>query len=177
MLRPFLYPSPRAQSSHNANTCSEDRNLYLDATHLKASRDVVDLVAMLASPGGLGDTLSFVKLPVLGNTTEKLAESNSSAKMYDANERRRRDSGGNENKMTGRSSVVAVFDKLAQAGVLRILRLIVEEDTQSPHTDSAIERAIRGFDSISPENRRKEGPLAVEIWYVQVPANGKSSSK
>lgn len=129
---------------------------------------------MLANPGGLEDTLSFVKLPVLTYTSD--TDSNSSANMYDANEARQRDSVGNDKRMSGRNSVVAVFDELAEANVLRILRLVVEEDMQSPHTDSAIERAVRGMDSKFPEKKRKKGPIAVEVWYVQVPPNVKSQT-
>lgn len=148
-----------------------DKNLYFDATHLKGKSpgEVAGLILMLANPGGFEDTLSYVNLPVLGYTPDSLAGSTVNAKSYDANERRPRDSGGNEDKLIGRNSVVAVFDKLAEVGVRNILRLIVEEDTKSPpHTDGAIERAVRGEDSLNPESKRKEPSIAVEIWYVQV---------
>lgn len=150
-----------------------DKNIYFDATHLKGKSpgEVADLVLMLANPGGFEDTLSYVSLPVLSYTSDNSTGSSLGTKSYDANERRQREAGVNEDKLMGRNSVVAVLDKLAQVGVRTILRLIVEEDTKSPpHTDSAIERAIYGEDSLFPENKRQEGRIDVEVWYAEFSA-------
>lgn len=147
-----------------------DRNLYVDATHLrgKAPSEVTGLIDMLAKPGGFEDTLSYVSLPVLSYTSEpSTAVPGTRTKMYDANERRQRESSGHEDKMVGRNSVVPVFDKLAEVGVCNILHLIVEEDTKPPpHTDSAIERAVSGG---GPLSKRKEPSISVEVWYVAIP--------
>lgn len=125
---------------------------------------------MLNQPGGFEDTLSYVSLPVLSYTSESPAGAVfNTTKPNNANERRQREPNGNEYKMLGRNSAVAVFDKLATVGVRNIIRLVVEEDPKSrPHTDCAIERAVRGWDSLNPENKRSEekSSIAVEIWYV-----------
>lgn len=121
---------------------------------------------MLANPGDFDDTLSYVSLPVLGDSADN-SNSNPSptSASYDANERRQRITSSRDSKTMGRNSAVAVFDKLAEFGVRRIIRLIVEEDPNlPPHTDVAIERAIRGRDSLDPDNRRKYPEIAVEIW-------------
>lgn len=147
---------------------NSDRNLYFDATNLKktTSKEVADLVSMLATPGGFEDTLSYVSLPVLGYTADNSNSSSSPASTsYDANERRQRVTSGHNDKTTGRNSAVAVFDKLAESGVRKIIRLVVEENSNSPpHTDVAIERAVRGQDSSDPDNSRKYPGIAVEIW-------------
>lgn len=120
---------------------------------------------MLDKPGGFEDTLSYVSLPVLSYSSDSIPGSNSNAKSYDSNERRRRDTSGNEDKLMGRNSAVAVFDRLADAGVRSILSLTVEEDPKSPpHTDGSIERAVRGEDSLSPDNKRQGPSIAVEAW-------------
>ena len=144
-----------------------DKNLYFDATNLtgKTPKDLAKLVSMLASPGGFEDTLSYVILPVLAYTTDTLKKGSSpTSTSYDANVKRQRDNHGNT---TGRDSAVAVLDKLAESGVRKIIRLIVEEDpNSSPHSDAAIERAVRGRDSLVNDKGRDEA-IAVEIWYAQ----------
>jgi hypothetical protein len=120
---------------------------------------------MLAKSGGFEDTLSYVSLPVLSHSPDITAGSNSNAKSYDANERWQRDTNADEDKLMGRNSAVAVFDRLADAGVRSILSLTVEEDPNSPpHTDGAIERAVRGEDSLNPGNKRQKPNIAVEAW-------------
>lgn len=57
-----------------------------------------------------------------------------------------------------------MLDKLAECGVRKVIRLIVEEDLKSPHTDAAIERAVRGIDSMQPEYGREHPGVAVEVW-------------
>lgn len=124
---------------------------------------------MLKKLGGFEDALSSVSLPMLSSTYDNIAGSGPKAKPYDSNEHRRRDTGGQEDKSKGRSSAVAIFDKLAEVGVRNIVRLQVEEpqDTNSaPHTDSAIERALRGQDSMSPGSMKQERSISVEEWYV-----------
>lgn len=139
-----------------------DINLYFDATHLRDNTPdkVAGLVLMLDKPGGergFEDTLSYVRLPVLSYTSDNPIGPNPSSNANEANERRQRESGGQDNKLMGRNSVVTVFDKLAEVGVRSIVQLTVEEDQKSPpHSDSAIERAIRGEDSRNPENKRKD---------------------
>jgi hypothetical protein len=143
-----------------------DKNLYFDATNLKGktSKQIADLVTMLANPGGFEDTLSYVSLPVLSYTKDMTSSSSQSSRNYDANERRQRSMSGYDDKTTGRNSAVAVLDKLAESGVRKVIRLIVEEDSKSPHTDAAIERAIRGEDSMQREHGRKHPGIAVEVW-------------
>lgn len=144
-----------------------DTNLYFDATNLKGKtpKDLTDLISMLASPGGFEDTLSYVSLPVLAYSADNSDSSSSpTSGSYEANQRRQRGSGAHDKKTTGRNSVVAVLDKLAESGVRKIIRLVVEEDAGSPpHTDAAIERAVRGVDS-SADNRRIAPSIDVEIW-------------
>lgn len=121
---------------------------------------------MLANPGRFEDTLSYVSLPVLTYTSDNSENSSSAtSRSYDANQRRQRGNGEQEKNTTGRNSVVAVLDKLAESGVRKIIRLSVEEDSDSPpHTDAAIERAVRGVDSLVPDNKRNDPQIAVEIW-------------
>ncbi|CAD6447047.1 d5aae933-2cf5-439c-9dc9-38faceb21ae3 [Sclerotinia trifoliorum] len=67
-----------------------DKNLYFDATNLKGktSKEIADLVTMLANPGGFEDTLSYVSLPVLSYTKDPMSSSSQSSRNYDTNERR-----------------------------------------------------------------------------------------
>lgn len=122
---------------------------------------------MLEKPGGFEDTLSYVKLPVLSYTAaSSTGGSDSTTAIYAANKTRQRDN-DQEEKLMGRNSVVAVLDKLAQVGVRTILQLHVEEDSKTPpHTDAAIERAVRGQDSLIPTNKREKDGIAVETWYA-----------
>lgn len=121
---------------------------------------------MLASPGGFEDILSYVSLPVLAYAADNSDISSSQAsESYDANQSRQRGSNSQQKRTMGRSSAVAVLDKLAECGVRKIIRLTVEEDLESPpHTDAAIERAVRGQDSLISENRRRHPRIEVETW-------------
>ena len=123
---------------------------------------------MLANPGGFEDTLSYVSLPVLEYAAD-ISESSSSptSKSYGANEGHQRGTRSHVNNTLGRNSAIAVLDKLAESGVRKIIRLIVDEDPDSsPHTDAAIERAVRGEDSFISAYKRHNGAGAiyVEIW-------------
>lgn len=146
--------------------------MYLNATHLqgKSADEVAQLIDILKKLGGFEDALSSVSLPMLSSTHDTMAGSGTTkAKPYDSNEHRRRETVGQEDKSKGRSSAVAIFDKLVEVGVRHIIRLEVEEpqDTNSvPHTDSAIETAIRGQDSMSAESVKQERSISVEEWYV-----------
>lgn len=147
-----------------------DKNLYFDATHMrdKSPEEVAGLIQMLDKPGGFEDTLSYVNLPVLSYTAAKktTGSGTSSTSSYAANQTRPRENDAQVDSMVGRNSAVAVFDKLAQVGVRTILHLHVEEDIKTPpHTDSSIERAIRGQDSLAPSNKREEDGIAIETWY------------
>lgn len=134
----------------------------------KSPKNVADLILMLAAPGGFEDTLSYVKLPVLDYTPEIIAPSSRlHLSTYGANQSRHRGTDAQEENPLGRSSAVAIFDKLAQVGVRHVLRVVVEEDMRSsPHTDASIERAISGQDSMVSNNRRTEPGIDIEVWYV-----------
>lgn len=144
-----------------------DRNLYFDATNLKGktSEKISELVSMLARPGGFEDTLSYVSLPVFAYAADiSKSSSNPSSASYDANEGRQRGTRDDDGKTLVRNCAVSVLDKLAESEVRRIIRLIVDEDPSSPHTDSAIERAVRGQDSLVAGDKREHPAIAVEIW-------------
>ncbi|ROV88757.1 hypothetical protein VMCG_10053 [Cytospora schulzeri] len=143
-----------------------DRNFYFDASHLngRSPGEVAGLIRMLASPGGFEDTLSYVCVPALSHIPEDIARSGPTSQTYTANQGRQRESDSQDEKPKGRDSAVICFDELARAGVRNILHLVVEDMKSPPHTDAAIERAIRGEDSRVPKNRRREDGFEVEIW-------------
>jgi hypothetical protein len=53
----------------------------------------------------------------------------------------------------GRNDLVRVFDKLSSCGVKRILRLQVDDLEHPSHTDSAIEMALQGRESLPQQER------------------------
>lgn len=142
---------------------------------------MAELVQRLDKPGGLEDTLSYVNLPVLSYTAVKgdKLDSKSATAIYSANDTRRRDRDTQQENQMEQTSIVAVFDKLAEVGVRSILPLQVEQDLEldnweplstystrsPPHTDTAIERAIRGQDSLMSSNTPKRHAIHIEIWY------------
>lgn len=148
---------------------SLDKNLYFDASHLagKTVDQVVDLIEKLSKAGGFEDTLSYVNLPRLSTIHEKASASKSDSRTYNSNEKRQRGGAYQENPKLGRSALISVFDKLVSVNISHILRLQVDDREGLPHTDAAIERAIRGRDSFSLGNARKEA-IKVESWYVHI---------
>ncbi|KAM0520616.1 hypothetical protein ACHAPE_003013 [Trichoderma viride] len=149
---------------------ASDKNLYFDASHLagKSVDQVVDLIEKLSKAGGSEDTLSYVNLPTLMTTHEKAAVSVSEHKVYSSNEKRPRGGAHQENPKIGRSTLISVFDKLASVGIRHILRLHVDDREGVPHTDAAIERAIRGADSFSL-GKTREKAIKVESWDWRKP--------
>ena len=142
-----------------------DKNLYLDATHLKGKSvdKLINLIESLASGGGFEDTLSYVSLPVLSSYYDKPNPSSSENKSYGANEGRQRGVELQGGQTIGRSALIRVFDKLASLKIRNILRLHVDDRDGIPHTDAAIERAIRGRDRFGLENGRSDA-IHVETW-------------
>jgi hypothetical protein len=140
-------------------------NMYFDATHQQGNTaaQVVDLVEKLSKAGGFEDTLSYVNLPALSHISDKTGTP--SAEPYNPNERRQRSAQEKNqgNSKPGRSSLISVFDKLAEKNVSNILRLHVDDFDTPAHSDAAIERAIRGRDSFSIESRRN-GAIDIETW-------------
>ncbi|KAF2968969.1 hypothetical protein GQX73_g4638 [Xylaria multiplex] len=144
---------------------ASDKNLYFDATHHRgeSTEQVVSVIKQLRQAGGFEDTLSYVKLPVLKMATGiKISHPKQGTKPI-ANEKKQLKLTPEENPNLGSSSLVAVFDEIAKAGVRNILRLHVEDRSDRPHTDSAIERSIRGCDSTTSNNERHEA-IGVELW-------------
>ncbi|KAL6790254.1 hypothetical protein GGI42DRAFT_218651 [Trichoderma sp. SZMC 28013] len=149
---------------------ASDKNLYFDASHLagKTVDQVVDLIEKLSKAGGFEDTLSYVNLPILTTIHEKSSASKSDNRGYSSNEKRQRGGAHQENPKLGRSALISVFDKLVSVNIRHILRLQVDDREGLPHTDAAIERAIRGQDSFSLGNTRKE-EIKIESWDWRKP--------
>ncbi|OJI90159.1 hypothetical protein ASPTUDRAFT_52063 [Aspergillus tubingensis CBS 134.48] len=107
---------------------ASDKNLYFDATHLRGrgAAQIVRLIRKLTHAGGFEDTLANL-----------------------ANESRWSHSASDSKKaLVRRDPLISVFDELAVAGVRRILRLQVEDNSDVlAHSDTAIERAIKGPNS------------------------------
>lgn len=142
--------------------------MYFDATHQqgKTAAELNDLIEKLSRAGGFEDALSYVNLPFLNHISDN---SSASTKPYNSNEGRQRitQDGPQENPKIGRTSLVSVFDKLAEKGISHILRLMVDDMETPSHTDGAIERAIRGRDSFSLGTRRNTA-IEIETWYVSL---------
>lgn len=141
--------------------------MYFDASHLagKTVDQVVDLIEKLSNAGGFEDTLSYVDLPILMTIHEKASGSKSDNRGYNSNEKRQRGGAHQENPKLGRSALIIVFDKLVSVNIRHIPRLHVDDREGLPHTDAAIERAIRGLNSFSLGNTRREA-IKIEPWYV-----------
>lgn len=128
---------------------------------------VVELIDRLWKAGGFENTLSYVNLPILSTIHEKSSASKADkldGRGYNSNEKRQRRGASQENPTLGRSALISVFDKLVSVNVRKILRLHVDDRGTLPHTDAAIERAIRGRDSFSLGHTRNES-IEVEHWY------------
>ncbi|GLA25224.1 hypothetical protein AnigIFM63326_001841 [Aspergillus niger] len=146
---------------------ASDKNLYFDATHLRGRgpAQIVQLIQKLARAGGFEDTLSYVKIPQL---SEPYWLPEPASKANTTNDKRGPNGVGSQRKATvGRNALVSVFDELAATGVQRILRLQVEDHGHElAHSDTAIERAIRGWNyhgESDPFGTRTRA-LKIETW-------------
>ncbi|KAL4876220.1 hypothetical protein BJY04DRAFT_223305 [Aspergillus karnatakaensis] len=120
-------------------------NLFFDASHLRGRRvdDVVRLIENISIAGGFEDILSYVKIPQLVLEAQGIPRSQQRPNV--ANEKRHMRRNVIDKEGQGRDSLVKVFDKLAEVKVRKIIRLQVEDNGDEwPHTDTAIERAIKG---------------------------------
>jgi hypothetical protein len=117
---------------------------------------VIDLIEKLSNAGGFEDTLAYVNLPTLSIPPDESGRRSAHSKEDTRQQR---------GDALGRNALVKVFDKLAAVNVRRILRLHVDDADEVPHTDAAIERAIRGCDSCSPGEAKRQA-IVVELWYV-----------
>ncbi|KAI2905596.1 hypothetical protein CBS147343_1275 [Aspergillus niger] len=143
---------------------ASDKNLYFDATHLRGRgpAQIVQLIQKLARAGGFEDTLSYVKIPQL---SEPYWLPEPATKANTTNDKRGPNGVGSRQKATvGRNALVSVFDELAATGVQRILRLQVEDHGHElAHSDTAIERAIRGWNY-----RGESDPFAMANMILRI---------
>lgn len=127
---------------------------------------IVRLIRKLTHAGGFEDTLSYVRIPQLSEP-DGLPEPVIRANL--ANESRGSHSASDSKKaLVRRDPLISVFDELAVAGVRRILRLQVEDNSDVlAHSDTAIERAIKGPDSRDEpaSTSTRTEPLNIETWY------------
>lgn len=139
--------------------------MYFDATSLEDPARVVDLVQMLAQPGGFEDTLSYVRIPGLSYVQDTPDSLNVTKDSYSSNMSRQRQSRLERSLPQGRKSLVPIFDKLVEVGVRKILTLDVYDVESPSHTDGAIGRAINGIRQDFPDDKRgEESSIDVEIW-------------
>ncbi|KAK7422549.1 hypothetical protein QQX98_001572 [Neonectria punicea] len=142
-----------------------DRNLYFDALGMKDVDKVIELLDRMAV-GGFAETLAYVYLPTVLRVEPR---SQSRKKSYGSNQGMADQKSKQENAHPGRDVLVEVFDKLRQLGVRNILRLYVEDREAPSHTDAAIERALRGRESMAPVGEcRTNRPISVETWLRKV---------
>ncbi|RTE83626.1 hypothetical protein BHE90_001802 [Fusarium euwallaceae] len=135
-----------------------DKNLYFDATGHKDADKIIDLVGRM-NVGGFCDTLSYVYIPTVQHTSRgSEPAAKAGRKSYSSTTA---DQGLRENPRIGRNALVSVFDTLYQAGVRNILRLHVEDREQPSHTDTAIEKALQGRESMT-EISEDRGQINVE---------------
>ncbi|KAL4919524.1 hypothetical protein BDW62DRAFT_40931 [Aspergillus aurantiobrunneus] len=141
---------------------ASDKNLFFDASHLRGKKvtDVVRLIEKVSNAGGFEDTLSYVKIPQLASDTQTMPK----VQMQNvANEKRQLKRSFVDRDPKGRDTLVKVFDKLVEVNVRRILRLHVEDNADEwAHTDTAIERAIKGYNQYSGGKAREA--LEVGEW-------------
>lgn len=140
-----------------------DKNLFFNASHLRGKKvdDVVRLIKQVSQVGGFEDTLSYVRIPPLASETQSIPQKQ---RQNVANEKRPLKSGSVGEDPKGRNTLFEVFDALVEVGVRKILRLHVEDNVDEwAHTDSAIERAIKGSYRLSTERPRSDA-LEVEEW-------------
>ncbi|RSM00406.1 hypothetical protein CEP52_009156 [Fusarium oligoseptatum] len=142
-----------------------DKNLYFDATGHKDADKIIDLAGRM-NVGGFCDTLSYVYIPTVQHTSRgSEPAAKAGRKSYSSTTA---DQGLRENPRIGRNALVSVFDTLYQAGVRNILRLHVEDREQPSHTDTAIEKALQGRESMT-EISEDRGQINVETWDWRKP--------
>jgi hypothetical protein len=120
------------------------------------------------SVGGFLDTLAYVYIPGLDQATAPVKQEKPERKAYG----RGRASQVQENPKMGRNDLVSVFDKLSSCGVTRILRLQVDDLEDPAHTDSAIEMALQGAESLASQDQEQPAQarnlvhpsILVETW-------------
>lgn len=136
-------------------------NLLLDASNHDKASDIVQLMNRM-SHGGFSNTLSLVCIPTVAHDDSSQGKpEKSTPKAYPMNHRTPRQRTPNPN--LGLSALIKVFDRLHSLGVRDILRLEVEDRRHPSHTDSAIEMALQGRDSLSTESRTR-GAISIETW-------------
>lgn len=117
-------------------------------------------MAKLSKAGGFDSTLASVNLPTISQAP---IEDVKQKKSYSMNQKRTRDI-VRENPTMGRTGLVAVFNKLFECKVRRILLLQVEDRDKPPHTDAAIEEALRGRQSVIKRSVKCRDAISVEVW-------------
>jgi len=107
------------------------------------------------------DALQYVAIPKLRieapGSTDTVAGTNS--------RRPARDQSYKEG--TGRRDLVQVFSTLRQSGVRTILKVVVDDSLAPPHTDEAIEEALKGMDVEVWDWKKTD--LSTEVIYVASP--------
>ncbi|RSL85527.1 hypothetical protein CEP51_003277 [Fusarium floridanum] len=142
-----------------------DKNLYFDATGHKDADSMINLVGRM-KVGGFCNTLSYVYIPTVQHTFRASEPATKTGKKSYSSTTA--DRGLRENPRIGRNALVRVFDELCEAGVRNIFRLYVEDREQPSHTDSAIEKALQGRESIA-EVSKDRGQINVETWDWRKP--------
>ncbi|KAL4925442.1 S8 family peptidase [Aspergillus undulatus] len=143
-----------------------DINLFFDASHLRGKRvdDVVRLIEKVSKAGGFEDTLSYVRIPRL--IFESQNTQNTQQTQNIANEKRTLKKSPNDKEVArGRETLIRVFDELVRVKVQKILRLHVEDNGDEwAHTDTAIEKAIKGYSKYSGGVPRKQLEIGEWDW-------------
>jgi hypothetical protein len=116
------------------------------------------------SVGGFLDTLAYVYIPGLDQATAPVKHEKPERKAYG----RGRASQVQENPKMGRNDLVSVFDKLSSCGVTRILRLQVDDLEDPAHTDSAIEMALQGAESLALQDQEQPPAQARNLAHPSI---------
>lgn len=106
------------------------------------------------------DALQYVAIPTIrieDNTGDK---SNSSGSRRAGRDQSYKDG-------SGRDDLVQVFTTLRQKGVRTIIRAMVDDSFTPPHTDEAIEEALRGMDVEIWDWKKTD--LSTEVIYTAAP--------
>jgi hypothetical protein len=67
----------------------------------------------------------------------------------------------------GRDEFLTVFNWLAEKGVHKIIRVVVDDDQQTPHTEEAIGKALARFDVETLDWRKKD--ICSETFRYSIP--------
>jgi len=123
------------------------------------------------STGGFFGTQAYVYIPSLDPAQDSEGPKKPETKSYGTQ--------AQENPRMGRDDLISVFDKLSFYGVERILSLQVDDLKEPSHTDSAIELALQGRESLptrdlepAPSQNgvlpkssdKKRRPIIVRTW-------------